>query len=922
MGIQLTMRRILFRIFVHRISTVSSVKASNKNTSRLKVIILLLLFISGVELNPGPSFICKYCNVTLNSILQYVRHLMTHAENSKFSFECPLSSCKINFCTPIALQNHLYRLHGNKPNPTLFPKLEESFICKNEFCNQICLDMEEMVRHIRSHLNEVGSVVQCPHTNCFKIFRSKNAFNIHLSRKHPKKYAQVRECNMTEPSNSFDLVRNEECVFDDANESVEDCQIIDLREIIMKFYLKVETEYLLPTSTVTKISNSLHNLLELSHTNLKNFLSFELHRLGIEKETVESILNKFSQTDQLYMMHCGDPKLPIINTNYQRFATYKSYFQFVEPIQFVLGSKDGKPIYGYHVPLTLTLNVLLSKKVVSDAIDKKEISNRCILTDFKDGLVFQNHEVLSKKKCIYLFVYQDAFELVNPLGSAKNTQKVIGMYFSIGNVHPRYRSKLDSLYLIMLIKEKDFFYFGQEKCFKYLIQELKDLESSGIFFKGERIPVVVASILGDNLGSHYIGGFLENFSGQHFCRYCPITKNNFLAKPYLSHELRTINQYEQCIRKIEVSDLILYKGIKCNSIFNQLKHYHVMTPGLPPCLAHDLFEGIVPLDMSLMIKYFVRDKKWFTATLFNKRLKNHSFKPPENSNKPAGINLKTFRLSGHAVQNWYFLRFFSIMIGDKIIDKDDKVWQLYLLLKTICEFICAPAICIEQVAYLQVLIEEYLECRSFLFPDEILKPKHHFLSHYPQLIFQFGPLIRLWTLRYESKHSYFKKCARTCNNFINITKSLTIKHQLKFAYLTCSENLYPYDVLLGDSVPLSSSLELNFFPQKTSKLNKVTINGFSYTKGMCLVLSGTLRELKVGIIFSIGLHSNSILFLVEINQAILDDSLRIYKLQSDSVKKYDLFYFDKIESFSYEPLQIYSFLDSKCIILKYSYPLL
>lgn len=78
----------------------------------------------------------------------------------------------------------------------------------------------------------------------------------------------------------------------------------------------------------------------------------------------------------------------------------------------------------------------------------------------------------------------------------------------------------------------------------------------------------------------------------------------------------------------------------------------------------------------------------------------------------------------------------------------------YFQLRTITEIICAPKLSVEQVTYLQVIIDEYIEIRSQLFPDT-LKPKHHFLCHYPSLIFQFGPLIRLWTLRFESKHGYF-----------------------------------------------------------------------------------------------------------------------------------------------------------------------
>uniref|UniRef100_A0A8C9ZBY0 Uncharacterized protein n=1 Tax=Sander lucioperca TaxID=283035 RepID=A0A8C9ZBY0_SANLU len=53
----------------------------------------------------------------------------------------------------------------------------------------------------------------------------------------------------------------------------------------------------------------------------------------------------------------------------------------------------------------------------------------------------------------------------------------------------------------------------------------------------------------------------------------------------------------------------------------------------------------------------------------------------------------------------------------------------------------------------------------------------------------FGPLIALWTMRFEAKHSFFKQVARHTNCFKNITRSLAIKHQFMLAYHTHSSSL-------------------------------------------------------------------------------------------------------------------------------------
>lgn len=67
-----------------------------------------------------------------------------------------------------------------------------------------------------------------------------------------------------------------------------------------------------------------------------------------------------------------------------------------------------------------------------------------------------------------------------------------------------------------------------------------------------------------------------------------------------------------------------------------------------------------------------------------------------------------------------------LLIGDMAQDPQDDVWQLTLQLKDIVDLICAQQISKPQVAYLDVLIQEYLETRKALFPDIKLRPKHHY----------------------------------------------------------------------------------------------------------------------------------------------------------------------------------------------------
>ena len=62
-----------------------------------------------------------------------------------------------------------------------------------------------------------------------------------------------------------------------------------------------------------------------------------------------------------------------------------------------------------------------------------------------------------------------------------------------------------------------------------------------------------------------------------------------------------------------------------------------------------------------------------------------------------------------------------------------------------------------------------------LFPEVDMKPKAHFLIDYPTIIRRFGPLVK--TLRFESKHSYFKSFLSGNKNRKNVWLSLAKRHQ-------------------------------------------------------------------------------------------------------------------------------------------------
>lgn len=194
---------------------------------------------------------------------------------------------------------------------------------------------------------------------------------------------------------------------------------------------------------------------------------------------------------------------------------------------------------------------------------------------------------------------------------------------------------------------------------------------------------------------------------------------------------------------------------------------------LSPCLGHNLFEGIVAYDLNLYIDSLLNQEECFTFTELNHCVKQLEYSGNDAANQLAEIYSGNEKLCGHAVQNRCLL---PVVVGHRIKNTESAVWQLVLLLRHVVDLVCAPAILVDQVCYLEVLIEECVHFSHVTFPSEPLKPKHRYLCHYPEQMTQFGPThSNLRTVRFESKHAYFEQCARK-------VQKLAEQHQLLQAY--------------------------------------------------------------------------------------------------------------------------------------------
>lgn len=198
-------------------------------------------------------------------------------------------------------------------------------------------------------------------------------------------------------------------------------------------------------------------------------------------------------------------------------------------------------------------------------------------------------------------------------------------------------------------------------------------------------------------------------------------------------------------------------------------------------------------------------------------------------------------IGGNAHENWCLLRLLPFLIGPKV-PEHEAVWQVLLDLKQIVELVVSPLHSEESIAYLESKISDHRQRYQEVFPNNKLLPKHHYIEHYPQLIQLFGPLVGLWTIRFEAKHSFFKKIMKHTSCFKNVPLSLAVKHQFMIGYHLSSPSIDKslLDVSEASTVPLDVLKEelAQAFKQRNPFVSEIHIaknvcsKGIQYRPGM------------------------------------------------------------------------------------------
>lgn len=562
-----------------------------------------------------------------------------------------------------------------------------------------------------------------------------------------------------------------------------------------------------------------------------------------------------------------------------------------------------KTITGVLMPLKFQIRKMLEK----DDLLKNMLTYMNSLSNDKKVKNFIQGELWKEKITLYpgkilipYFLYLDDFEINNALGSRAGFQSICNVYYSF-TCCPRVNSKLRNVFLAACIKCKDVKTLGNEKCFQYLIQELKSLEQEGIIIHSNnekvKVHLILALVLGDNLGLNSFLNFNPSFSSNYFCRICKAHKTVTQKLSTVDLTLiRTIPNYELDIH-VNRPDIT---GVVKNSLLNDIPSFHVVKNYYMDVM-HDVFEGICHYNFSHAILYFTEQMKYFSLNTLNTRKNNFDYGIIEIKNiwsrnmELKHLYNKKFKMSAKQMMTLTF--YFPLFVGD-LVPSDDLVWKFLINFIELVEILLCFEVDETSINKLTFKIKKHNEDYMLLFNDT-LKPKYHNLIHYPDIIRQSGPLRNIWCFKYEAKHREFKVYSHCITSRKNICLSLSKKHELKFAhqllYCESSTNVTTNVKDLTHSNYHNIILEkLNLKDRGFQIYSRLNYRDIDYVSGNYVAIFR--EDIEIYKILDIVLHDNDnvLLFSQKLNDVEYEEHYIAYEVNVSNMSSFALLSIDEL----------------------------
>lgn len=385
-----------------------------------------------------------------------------------------------------------------------------------------------------------------------------------------------------------------------------------------------------------------------------------------------------------------------------------------------------------------------------------------------------------------------------------------------------------------------------------ILNELKRLEQEGIAIEHrQNLKGTLTQLAMDNLGANSALGFNKCFR-QDYCRHCECTyKECSSLTTEKSESLRTIESYQNQLKTIAESSKVNLSethGVKYYCILSDLEYFHILTHPTVDIM-HDVNEGAVPFVLKLFFnKCF--ESKVISAAKLSQIIQQFNFGWLDRQNFPSDIAIDRRSLGQNASQSLCLIRnvpFILYQHRDEPLLRN--MWKCIQALLRVIEIVYSHEIIEADLTDLEQnvssLLSEIVQCGRNLIP------KLHFMTHYATIVRKMGPIVYMSMMRYERKHNVLKDFIRASRNFVDINKTMAIKHQQQL----CTNGYdFKNDIEHGVSTALDEPflvayrelLQISFGPELNAvkQAKWLSINNFEYRAGLLIVHESNFHQIK------------------------------------------------------------------------------
>ena len=675
-------------------------------------------------------------------------------------------------------------------------------------CFRCLITIDGNIEIFFSHLKYIHNIstnsqtkIVCSQDGCEETFSYCSSFKRHLQSKHKEGISHVNEpdevddaipVHVSMPASTSESTNTT----NDSEEDKSGEEQINLRREFELFVSKLQASSI-PLSVTQNVVKEVEELILYVLKHLENEVN------SVAKNAKQNHVFHSVVFDELQKkLLCLKTLFNGLRTQYQRDDHWKNEGLLILPEEKLVGKtfashtdKTGqikqveqRETYQY-VPIKKTLQVFLEQQgVLASILEDKTSTDKDVVESFYDGSFYQ--EKVSRPTAadktnslvLPLLLYSDAYETANPLGSRKGIHKLTGFYMSVPSLPAKYQAVLGSIMLVACAKSSILSKYGIDCVLSAIVKDLNKLQDDCIkvTYRGsvKHVKPVLFQVTGDNLGLHDMLGFTASFSANFPCRFCKAPKE--VIRCQLVEDMSILRNKENFDADSAIGNISL-TGIKRVSVLNEVNGYHV-TDNHAPDVMHDLLEGVLPLEMKLTVRSLI-DQGCFTLDELNSRISSFGYGQVDKKNKPSSISQSAINNPGgpsgqKAAQMMCLAKYLPLIIGD-LVEEGSDVWEVFLMLLhvDIYKVVMARSISISATYSLKHFIHDHHSLFLQVYPDRHFTPKQHFILHYPRVIRYLGPLLQFSSMRYEAKHRQFKKWAQACNNFQNIAKTVSMRHQ-------------------------------------------------------------------------------------------------------------------------------------------------